>query len=61
LKSKAWLSDDGLGSYAGLALRLALRVFSMKETEGSKMTFTVKYFQIYNEKIIDLMTVEKSH
>ncbi len=57
LKNKPWLSGNGLGPLAGLALRLAYLVFSKKESEDSKSVVTVKYFQIYNEKIIDLMTV----
>ena len=46
-----------LDSLPGLIVRLADQIFRKREASDVRETISVKYFQIYNEKIIDLMTV----
>lgn len=47
--------------FPGLVLRLADQVFRRRDEAKSRPSVSVRYFQIYNEKIIDLLTVDHYH
>lgn len=59
VKTNGWQNEAGskYDYYPGLILRTADLIFKKKESRKEKTNISVKYFQIYNEKIIDLMTV----
>lgn len=59
VRCKGWESEHGaqMETFPGLILRLVDLIFKKIQEEKKKVIISVKYFQIYNEKIIDLMTV----
>lgn len=56
--SEKYSGAEELEKLPGLILRLAKGIFERKDSSRSSLSISVKYFQIYNEKVIDLMTVK---
>lgn len=61
VQTGGWHEKPDLARLPGLSLRLADQLFSelntTNENTADKYSVSLRYFQIYNEKIIDLLTV----